>query len=87
MGCVAGFGSGIGINIEAQWGARHHGEGLVLTNVKHTGCVQVTQVLLELARLVGLGGCGALVGHEHVFRGIVGSPPPPPPPLLVGSPW
>ncbi len=55
-GCVAGFGDGIGINIEAQWGARHHGEGLVLTNVEHTGCVQVTQVLLYWPLWLGMGG-------------------------------
>ena len=54
-GCVAGFGDGGGVNVEAQWGARHHGEGLMLTNIECTGRVDVTQVLLELA---SVGLCG-----------------------------
>ena len=40
-GSVVGFGGGCGVDVEAQWRAGHHGEGLVLADIESTGCVQV----------------------------------------------
>ena len=45
-GCV---GMALGLILRLNGGLTSWG-GLVLTNVKHTGCLKVTQVLLELAK-------------------------------------
>ena len=77
-GCVAGFGVGIGIDVQTQGGPDIMGSGWcshtlnALAEYRSRRCCSSLPLFASVAgkeRLVGLGGGGALVGHEQVLGG------------------